>query len=334
MLTSLLARTSGTLFCLSLLLMATVSSLVFGHIPISLDMLVASLMDYDPASLEHLVVRTERFARTITALVVGAGLAIAGVLMQTLTRNLLASPGILGINAGAMFFVVIGATLFSLSSPSELVWVAFIGAATAAFLVYFLGQEAGRGISPVRTVLAGVAVTALFVSFAQGLLIFNQDRFESILFWLAGSVSGRDLNVILPLLPMFGVALLVALLLSRQLNLLGLDDEVTRGLGLRVGHARLLIGLVVIVLAGTSVAMAGLIGFVGLIVPHMARGIFGTDHRWLLPMSAILGATLLLAADTAARMIIPPQEVPVGVMTALLGSPLFLHLARQVRKVS
>ena len=334
MLTSLLARTSGTLFCLSLLLMATVSSLVFGHIPISLDMLVASLMDYDPASLEHLVVRTERFARTITALVVGAGLAIAGVLMQTLTRNLLASPGILGINAGAMFFVVIGATLFSLSSPSELVWVAFIGAATAAFLVYFLGQEAGRGISPVRTVLAGVAVTALFVSFAQGLLIFNQDRFESILFWLAGSVSGRDLNVILPLLPMFGVALLVALLLSRQLNLLGLEDEVTRGLGLRVGHARLLIGLVVIVLAGTSVAMAGLIGFVGLIVPHMARGIFGTDHRWLLPMSAILGATLLLAADTAARMIIPPQEVPVGVMTALLGSPLFLHLARQVRKVS
>ena len=334
MLTSLLARTSGTLFCLSLLLMATVSSLVFGHIPISLDMLVASLMDYDPASLEHLVVRTERFARTITALVVGAGLAIAGVLMQTLTRNLLASPGILGINAGAMFFVVIGATLFSLSSPSELVWVAFIGAATAAFLVYFLGQEAGRGISPVRTVLAGVAVTALFVSFAQGLLIFNQDRFESILFWLAGSVSGRDLNVILPLLPMFGVALLVALLLSRQLNLLGLDDEVTRGLGLRVGHARLLIGLVVIVLAGTSVAMAGLIGFVGLIVPHMARGIFGTDHRWLLPMSAILGATLLLAADTAARMIIPPQEVPVGVMTALLGTPLFLHLARQVRKVS
>jgi len=326
MLTSLLARASGTLFCLGLLLVATVSSLVFGHIPVSLDMLTASLIDYDPGSLEHLVVRTERFSRTITALIVGAGLAIAGVLMQTLTRNPLASPGILGINAGA--------TLFSLTSPSELVWMAFIGAATAAFLVYFLGQEAGRGISPVRTVLAGVTVTALFVSFAQGLLIFNQDRFESILFWLAGSVSGRELNAILPLLPMFGLALLVALLLSRQLNLLGLDDEVTRGLGLRVGQVRLLTGLVVIVLAGTSIAVAGLIGFVGLIVPHIARGIFGTDHRWLLPMSAILGATLMLAADTVARMIIPPQEVPVGVMTALLGTPLFLHLARHVRKVS
>lgn len=334
MLTSLPARMSGTLVCLSLLLVATVSSLVFGHIPVSLDMLAASLLDYDPGSLEQLVIRTERFSRTMTALIVGAGLAIAGVLMQTLTRNPLASPGILGINAGAMFFVVVGATLFSLTSPSELVWAAFSGAATAAFLVYFLGQEAGRGISPVRTVLAGVAVTALFVSFAQGLLILNQDRFESLLFWLAGSVSGRELEAILPLLPMFGLALLVALLLSRQLNLLGLDDEVTRGLGLRVGQVRLLIGLVVIVLAGTSVAMAGLIGFVGLIVPHMARGIFGTDHRWLLPMSAILGATLLLAADTVARMIIPPQEVPVGVMTALLGTPLFLHLARNIRKVS
>jgi len=135
-------------------------------------------------------------------------------------------------------------------------------------------------------------------------------------------------------LPLFGGALILALLLSRQLNLLGLDDEVIRGLGLRVGQVRLLIGLVVIVLAGTSVAMAGLIGFVGLIVPHMARGLFGTDHRWLLPLSAIIGATLLLAADTLARLVIPPQEIPVGVMTALLGTPLFLHLARHVRKVS
>lgn len=334
MLTNLQARMFGTLTCLGLLLAATVSSLIFGHIPVSLEMLANSLVDYDPGSLEHLVIHTERFSRTVTSMIVGAGLAIAGALMQTLTRNPLASPGILGINAGAMFFVVVGATLLSLTSPSQLVWAAFTGAATAAVLVYFLGQEAGRGVSPVRTVLAGVAVTALFVSFAQGLLILNQDRFESILFWLAGSVSGRELDAIVPLLPLFGGALILALLLSRQLNLLGLDDEVIRGLGLRVGQVRLLIGLVVIVLAGTSVAMAGLIGFVGLIVPHMARGLFGTDHRWLLPLSAIIGATLLLAADTIARLVIPPQEIPVGVMTALLGTPLFLHLARHVRKVS
>lgn len=334
MLTSPPAKTLGTLFCLGLLMAATVSSLIFGHIPVSLEVLINSLTNYDPGSLEHLVIHSERFSRTVTSVIVGAGLAIAGALMQTLTRNPLASPGILGINAGAMFFVVVSATLFSLTSPSHLVWAAFTGAATAAFLVYFLGQEAGRGVSPVRTVLAGVAVTALFVSFAQGLLILNQDRFESILFWLAGSVSGRELDAIVPLLPLFGGALILALLLSRQLNLLGLDDEVIRGLGLKVGQVRLLIGLVVIVLAGTSVAMAGLIGFVGLIVPHMARGLFGTDHRWLLPLSAIIGATLLLAADTIARLVIPPQEIPVGVMTALLGTPLFLHLARHVRKVS
>ena len=334
MLTTLQARMLGTLLCLGLLLAATVSSLIFGHIPVSLEMLANSIVDYDPGSLEHLVIHTERFSRTVTSMIVGSGLAIAGALMQTLTRNPLASPGILGINAGAMFFVVVGATLLSLTSPSQLVWAAFTGAATAAVLVYFLGQEAGRGVSPVRTVLAGVAVTALFVSFAQGLLILNQDRFESILFWLAGSVSGRELDAIVPLLPLFGGALILALLLSRQLNLLGLDDEVIRGLGLRVGQVRLLIGLVVIVLAGTSVAMAGLIGFVGLIVPHMARGLFGTDHRWLLPLSAIIGATLLLAADTIARLVIPPQEIPVGVMTALLGTPLFLHLARHVRKVA
>jgi len=334
MLTSPPAKTLGTLLCLGLLLAATVSSLIFGHIPVSLEVLINSLTNYDPGSLEHLVIHSERFSRTVTSVIVGAGLAIAGALMQTLTRNPLASPGILGINAGAMFFVVVSATLFSLTSPSQLVWAAFTGAATAAFLVYFLGQEAGRGVSPVRTVLAGVAVTALFVSFAQGLLILNQDRFESILFWLAGSVSGRELDAIVPLLPLFGGALILALLLSRQLNLLGLDDEVIRGLGLKVGQVRLLIGLVVIVLAGTSVAMAGLIGFVGLIVPHMARGLFGTDHRWLLPLSAIIGATLLLAADTIARLVIPPQEIPVGVMTALLGTPLFLHLARHVRKVS
>lgn len=334
MLTSPPAKTLGTLLCLGLLLAATVSSLIFGHIPVSLEVLINSLTNYDPGSLEHLVIHSERFSRTVTSVIVGAGLAIAGALMQTLTRNPLASPGILGINAGAMFFVVVSATLFSLTSPSQLVWAAFTGAATAAFLVYFLGQEAGRGVSPVRTVLAGVAVTALFVSFAQGLLILNQDRFESILFWLAGSVSGRELDAIVPLLPLFGGALILALLLSRQLNLLGLDDEVIRGLGLKVGQVRLLIGLVVIVLAGTSVAMAGLIGFVGLIVPHMAKGLFGTDHRWLLPLSAIIGATLLLAADTIARLVIPPQEIPVGVMTALLGTPLFLHLARHVRKVS
>ena len=329
-----LNRVLGVAGCLMLLALAVFSSLLLGHIAVSVDALFNSLFDYQPGNLEHLVVRSERVARTLIAVAVGAGLAVAGVLMQTLTRNPLASPGIFGINAGALFFVVGGASLLSLTAPTELIWLAFTGAAVAAALVYLLGRDPGQGLSPVRTVLAGVAITALFVSFSQGLLILNQDRFESILFWLAGSVSGRSLDTVAPLLPLAAAGIAVTFALTRQLNVLGLDDDVTRGLGLNAGRVRLIAGLVVIVLAGTSVAIAGLIGFVGLIVPHIARRLFGTDHRWLLPAAAIIGATLLVAADTLARLVIPPQEIPVGVMTALMGTPLFLHLARKTGRTT
>ncbi|WP_328187857.1 FecCD family ABC transporter permease [Marinobacter sp. OP 3.4] len=334
MLNSALARSAGALTCLLLLALAAVASLVYGNIPVTLGTLLDSLFAYDAGNIQHLVIRSERVSRTVVALAVGAGLAVAGVLMQSLTRNPLASPGILGINAGALFFVVAGATLFSLSLPSDLIWLAFLGAGVAAGLVFTLGQEPGQGLSPVRTVLAGVAITALFVSFSQGLLIMNQDRLESLLFWLAGSVSGRSLDAVMGLLPIIAVAIVITLLMTRQLNLLGMDDEVIQGLGLNVVRTRLLCVVLVIALAGTAVAIAGLIGFVGLIVPHMARAIFGTDHRWLLPASALIGAALLLIADTVARLVIPPQEIPVGVVTALLGTPLFLHLARKTRSLT
>lgn len=334
MLNSPAVRFCGSAGCLLVLVLAVVASLLYGHIPVTFPTLLESLTNYDPASLEHLVIRSERMSRTLVAIATGSALAVAGVLIQTLTRNPLASPGILGINAGALFFVVVGASLFSLVLPVQLVWLAFAGAGVAAVLVYLLGQEPGRGLSPVRTVLAGVAITALFVSFSQGLLILNQGRFESLLFWLAGSVSGRSLDMVLPLLPAMGLGILFAVLLSRQLNLLGLDDDMIQGLGLNVAQVRTLCGLLIILLAGSAVAIAGLIGFVGLIVPHMARALFGPDHRWLLPASALLGAALVLLADILARLIIPPREIPVGVVTALLGTPLFLYLARRSRSLS
>lgn len=334
MLKTLASRAMALLAGIVLAAAALLASLMFGHIPVSAGDLYGSLMDYNSGDLEQLVVRSERLPRTLIALTVGAGLAVAGVLMQALTRNPLASPGILGINAGALFLVVAGASLLNLTAPTDLIWLAFAGSGLAAVLVYFLGHEPGRGISPVRTVLAGVALTALFVSFSQGLLILNQERFEGMLFWIAGSVSGRTLEAVLPLLPMIAGGLCLSLLLSRQLNLLGLDDEVTRGLGLNVAQIRLLTGLMVIVLAGTSVAIAGMIGFVGLIVPHIARGVLGTDHRWLIPGAAIIGGALLMGADTLARLLIPPREVPIGVVTALMGTPLFLHLARRVGQTS
>ncbi|WP_163557070.1 iron ABC transporter permease [Halomonas sp. NO4] len=329
MLTTSVAKLLGLLFVAALTLAAGLASLLLGATEIAPMMLVEAFRAPDPGSVEHLIVLTERLPRAIIAALVGASLAVAGALMQTLTRNALAAPSIFGINAGAMCFVVVASAVFTLRSPLALVWVAFLGALVAALLVALLGRERGGGISPVRVVLAGVAVTALFVSLAQGLLIIDQERFESLLLWLAGSVAGRGLEVMMPLLPFFLVAALLCLLLVRQLNLLALDDEVVKGLGQRTGRVKLLAGAVVIVLAGGSVAVAGMIGFVGLIVPHMVRALYGRDHRWVLPGCALLGAGLLLAADTLARFLMPPQEVPVGVMTALLGTPFFLYLARR-----
>lgn len=329
MLSGRLARVLGLLLGLVLVAAAFVASVMLGTTDIAPPTFVQALLHYDPARVAHIIIRTERLPRAVIAALVGASLAIAGALMQTMTRNPLASPGILGINAGAMFFVVIAVSLLPLHTPAEYVWAALLGALVAACLVVVLSRGRQGELSPLRVVLAGVAVTAMFVSFSQGLLIIDRQSFESVLYWLAGSVSGRELSLVVPLLPLFGAALLLCTLLVRHANALLLGDDMVKGLGMRAGTIKLLLGLVVILLAGSSVALAGMIGFVGLIVPHMARGVFGVDHRWLLPACALLGASLLLLADVASRLLIPPQGVPVGVMTALIGTPFFIYLARR-----
>ncbi|GEK49513.1 FecCD family ABC transporter permease [Vreelandella venusta] len=305
------------------------ASVMLGTTEIALPTLFDALTHYDAANVSHIILLTERLPRAVIAALVGASLAIAGALMQTMTRNPLASPGILGINAGAMFFVVVAVSLLPLHTPTHYVWAALLGALVAASLVVLLSRGRHGELSPLRVVLAGVAVTAMFVSFSQGLLVIDQQSFESVLYWLAGSVSGRDLSVVMPLLPLFGGALLLSGLLVRHANALLLGDDMVTGLGMQATTIKLLLGLIVIVLAGSSVALAGMIGFVGLIVPHMARGLFGIDHRWLLPACAVLGACLLLLADIASRFLMPPQQVPIGVMTALIGTPFFIYLARQ-----
>jgi|TARA_R110000851_G_scaffold21414_2_gene64198 iron complex transport system permease protein len=308
---------------------AFIASVMLGSTDIAWPSLWAALNHYDPSQVAHIILFTERLPRAVIAALVGASLAMAGVLMQTMTRNPLASPGILGLNAGAMFFVVVAVSLLPLHTPAHYVWAALLGAFVAAVLVVLLSRGRHGELSPLRVVLAGVAVTAMFVSFSQGLLVIDQQNFESVLYWLAGSVSGRELSLVVPLLPLFGGALLLSALLVRHANALLLGDEMVTGLGMQATTIKLLLGLVVIVLAGGAVALAGMIGFVGLIVPHMARGIFGIDHRWLLPASALLGACLLLLADVASRLLMPPQEIPVGVMTALIGTPFFIYLARR-----
>lgn len=329
MLNSAAAKSIGLLLGTVLALGAFVASIMLGTTDIAWSALWAALNHYDPTKIAHIILFTERLPRAVIAALVGASLAIAGALMQTMTRNPLASPGVLGINAGAMFFVVVAVSLLPLHTPVHYVWAALLGALVAATLVVVLSHGRHGEISPLRVVLAGVAVTAMFVSFSQGLLVIDQQSFESVLYWLAGSLSGRELGVVMPLLPLFGGALILCALLVRHANALLLGDDMVTGLGMQATTIKLLLGLIVIVLAGSSVALAGMIGFVGLIVPHMARGLFGIDHRWLLPACALLGACLLLLADVASRFLMAPQEIPVGVMTALIGTPFFIYLARR-----
>lgn len=320
---------SGLIGCVLLFGTAFVLSVALGQTPIPFQTTLDAFFHYDGSNTEHVIVTTSRITRAIIAAVIGANLAIAGALMQALTRNPLAAPDLFGINAGALFFIVFAITFFSVDSLTSYMWIAFLGAAVASLLVFFLGSIGRDGLTPIKIVLAGAAISALFVSFTQGMLVIDEQAIQSILFWMAGSVAGRDLDMLLPVLPFMLGAGLVALFLGRPINILLSGDDIAKGLGQRTILIKVVIGLAVVFLAGGSVAVAGSIGFVGLIVPHIARGLTGPDYRWLIPFSALIGASLLLLADVAARFIVMPQEMPIGVMTALIGAPFFVHIARK-----
>jgi iron complex transport system permease protein len=309
-----------------LLPLTIVLSLALGAAPVSPLTVFAALTAYD-GSNDHLIVQTIRLPRALIAATVGAALAVAGTVMQGLTRNPLASPGVLGINAGAGLAVVVA--VFLLKTPSLVVyaWAAFLGAALSAALVYALSSLTRTGPTPLALTVAGAALSAVLSSLTTVVLVLNQRTLDEIRFWLAGSVAGRDIGLYFEALPYLAVGLGLALLLGRQLTTLALGEDVARGLGQRTRYVQIAAGVSVVLLAGASVAVAGPIGFVGLVVPHIARMLVGTDYRWLLPYAAICGAILLLLADVAARLVIRPQELPVGVMTALIGGPCFIYLA-------
>ncbi len=293
---------------------------------------VAALVQDASFALEATLVNTTRLTRLLIALVVGANLAVAGALMQAMTRNPLASPGLFGINAGATFALVLGITVLDLSSAESWMLCALLGATLAGTLVWTLGNKGQARLTPLRIVLAGAALAALFTAFSQALLVINQEGLDSVLFWLAGSVGERNLAAATPLLVFSLLALVAAWTLAGQLDVLVAGDDLARSLGQPIGLIRLLAGGLVICLAGSAVALAGNIGFIGLMVPHLVRGLLARsrhEHRWLIPGCALGGALLLVLADSLARVVILPQEVPVGIMTALFGGPFFIHLARQ-----
>lgn len=318
----------GLFITILLLLFLLCSSIVYGYTDTTWKMAIDAFTDFNGTN-EHIVIQSVRLPRSLIASAIGASLAISGVLMQTLTKNPLASPDIFGVNAGAGLAVVTGVTVFGISNLQVFTWLSFLGAAIAAISIFMIGSMGRGGLTPMKLTLAGAAMTAMVASLTQGLLVSNEALLEQVLFWLAGSVSGRSLDNLVAVLPYLAAGWVLALIMSGKMNVLSMGEDVAKGLGLNIVFLKLALGLAIILLSGGSVAVAGPIGFIGIVVPHLTRSIVGIDHRWLIPFSGLFGAVLLIAADVISRYILMPREVPVGVMTAIIGTPFFIYIARK-----
>ncbi|MGY1704772.1 FecCD family ABC transporter permease [Geodermatophilus sp. SYSU D00697] len=272
---------------------------------------------------------TKRLPRTVLAVVIGGALGLAGAVMQGVTRNPLADPGVLGINMGASLAVVCGLAWFGLFSASSRVSVAILGAALSAVFVYAVGSLGRGGATPLKLALAGAATSAALASFVTAVALPRGDIAADVQSWLIGGVGGATYDTVGPALPFLAAGFVVSLLSARSLNSLALGDELAAGLGERVALARGLAACGSVLLCGAATAVAGPIGFVGLVVPHLCRLLVGVDHRWLLPFSALTGACLLTAADVLGRIVARPSELDVGIVTALIGAPFFISVVRR-----
>ncbi|EGQ8520243.1 iron chelate uptake ABC transporter family permease subunit [Vibrio parahaemolyticus] len=305
----------------------TASMIGWSNFSLSVNDLTSYWFAFDEGNMLHQILATLRAPRTYAGLLIGASLAVSGVLMQGLTRNPLASPSILGINAGAACFMAlasIGVPFFSQLNP---IINAVFGALLSGGAVMLLGGFFSARSHPLRLVLAGIAISALLIGLTRASVILADDMAYSVLHWLTGSLSAVDSQQWQQLWPFATLGLVLAMGLARNLNLLALGDEVAVGLGGNIRLTRLISGLAVVLLAGTSVAIAGPIGFVGLLVPHLVRPIVGHNYHILIPVSALCGAALVTWSDALSRAIAFPAETPVGVITALLGTPCFIAIA-------
>lgn len=280
-----------------------------------------------------IIIHDYRIPRTLLGLLVGTALGLSGALMQALTRNPLAEPGLLGISLGSSAGVVVAIAFLGVGSVLGYVWFAFLGAAVASVVVYLLGSSGRKVATPDRLVVAGAAVTAVLYAFNSAVLLLNPKAFDQFRFWTVGSLSGRYFDVVYVILPFVVLGLLIALGLAPSLNALALGDQMGRALGLNVGRTRVLGAVGVMLLCGAATAAAGPIAFVGLVVPHAARFVVGPDQRWVLAYSMLLAPVLLIGADVLGRVIGAPGEVQVGIITAFIGAPLFLALCRRRKLV-
>jgi iron complex transport system permease protein len=321
-------RTGWMAAATAALLLAVLLSLAVGSREIPPSQVLDALL-HGGTSQNAEVVRSLRVPRTVIGIMVGAALAVAGVVMQGVTRNPIAEPGILGVSQGASLGVVCAIAYAGVGTLSGYVWFAFAGAGAAAVAVYAVAARGRGGASPVKLALAGAAMNAFLASVVSGVLTTDAQTLETYRFWQVGSLSGRDTGIIGMIWPFLAAGLLLVLATARGLDALALGEDVAKGLGQNVALLRLAGALGATVLTGAAVAAAGPIAFVGLAVPHLARALVGTAHRWVLPMAALLGPVMILVSDVVGRIVFPPSEVPVAVMTSLIGVPFLVALVRR-----
>jgi iron complex transport system permease protein len=323
-------RAAGLALIVAGLALVLLLSISVGARPIPIDR-VWDLVWHPDGSDDAIIVHDLRIPRTILGVVIGAALGVGGALMQALTRNPLADPGLLGVNAGASAAVVTATAVLGLVSPLVYVWFAFLGAGLASVVVYGVGAAGRSGATPVRLALAGTAVSFALLAYVQGLTLIDRETLDQYRFWQVGALAGHPPSLTGQIAPFIALGLLLALALARPLNAIGLGDEVGKALGASLARTRILGAVAITLLCGAATAAAGPIAFVGLTVPHVARAITGPDQRWVLPYSALLAPVMLLGSDVVGRVVNRPGELEVGIVSALIGGPVFIAIVRRRR---
>ena len=323
-------RASGLALIVAGLALVLLLSISVGARPIPFDRVWGLVWSPD-GSDDAIIVHDLRIPRTILGLIVGVALGVGGALMQALTRNPLADPGLLGVNAGAAAAVVTATAVLGIVSPLVYVWFAFVGAGVASVIVYGVGAAGRSGATPVRLALAGTAVSFALIAYVQGLTLIDRETLDQYRFWQVGALAGHPPSLSWQIVPFTALGLLLALTLGRSLNAIGLGDEAGRALGASPGRTRILGAVAITLLCGAATAAVGPIAFIGLTVPHVARAITGPDQRWVLPYSALLAPVMLLGADVVGRVVNRPGELEVGIVSALIGGPVFIAIVRRRR---
>ena len=325
-------RLIGLVVSLVLLVVAAAASIAVGSRDIPLDVVWQTIAGRPPAgSTDAVVILDSRLPRTAIAVAAGLALGVAGALVQAVTRNPLADPGILGVTSGSAFAVAIAVGVLGITTVQGYLWFAFGGALAATVVVYVVGSIGREGSSPVRLTLTGVALGAVLSGIVTAMLLADPEGFSAMRSWESGSLEGRGWDGVVPVLPFLAVGVVLALVLSRSLNAIALGDDLAVALGARVTLVRALAIVAVSLLAGGATAIAGPIAFVGLMIPHVARWIAGPDQRWIVALSVVLGPVLLLVADIVGRVVLRPGELPAGIVTAVIGAPVLIVLVRRQR---